>query len=1200
MLVINPYFTNGTTHPFDLVEWERRDAVIQGEGSVVFEQKGVEFPKFWSQLATNVVAQKYFRGALGTPEREYSLRQLIERVTKTIATEGEKRGYFDHASAVVFERELAHLILHQKMAFNSPVWFNVGVEPQPQCSACFINSVEDTMESILTLAKTEGMLFKYGSGTGTNLSPLRSSREPLKGGGSASGPVSFMRGFDAFAGVIKSGGKTRRAAKMVILNCDHPDIRQFIACKAHEEKKAHALIDAGYDGSFNGEAYNSVFFQNSNNSVRVTDEFMNAVCQGVQYPLKGRDGSVIETVNARDIWREIAEAAWQCGDPGVQFDSVCNEWHTSPVSGRINASNPCQPDFATVLTPHGIRTFADIQVGSIIWSGQQWTKVTKKVHTGTKSVWRYRTNAGSFIGTAQHRVIQNGQRCEAQDATAIDNCVGQNLLTNAAVCPTSLQAMMDGWVIGDGSVHHASGDLVYLDIGDEDHDIFADLGCLIVKKRGIGPYSYEVKTTITADELARTYERKIPHRYLTGGQAAIASFLRGLYSANGSICGGRVTLKAASFNIISDVQQMLSALGIASYVTTNKAVKVQFSNGEYLCKQSYDLNITHGRMLFRDLIGFCQKHKQVRLNDACQQKPISKKKKTWDIVDREELGQFPVYDITVEAPEHTYWTGGLLVSNCSEYMYLDDSACNLASLNLRKFTLPGSRSFDIRSFTEAVYLTILAQEIIVGFSSYPTKRIEENSHRFRPLGLGYANLGALLMSWGIPYDSDEGRSYAAGITALMTGCAYRMSAEIARACGGPCAGFAENREPFLAVIQKHRGACNELIGQNEIKRAALWQWDMAHMIGLTHGYRNSQATVLAPTGTIGFMMDCDTTGVEPDIALVKYKRLVGGGMLKITNQTVNEALRVLGYADAQREKIVEFIENNDTIEGSAIAPEHLPVFDCAFRAEKGTRSIQPIGHIKMMAAVQPFLSGAISKTVNMPSDATVEDIAEIYMLAWKLRLKAVAIYRDGCKRIQPLSTSSGSGGVAPAPVATATPGPIRRKLPDERRSITHKFVIGNHEGYIHVGLYPDGAPGELFITMSKEGSTISGLMDSFATAVSLGLQYGVPLRSIVDKFSRTRFEPSGWSGHEDIGHASSVLDYIARWLELKFLTEGSQAARQSQDVGQVQQPQQPRAERATQAVIENDAPLCHECGTVMVRSGACHKCSNCGATSGCS
>ena len=892
MISINSYFTNGTTHPFDVVEWERRDAVIAGEGSIVFEQKDVEFPKSWSQLATNVVVQKYFRGALGTPEREYSLKQLISRVTKTIAAEGEKKGYFNHASAQVFERELAHLILHQKMAFNSPVWFNVGVEPSPQCSACFINSVEDTMDSILTLAKTEGMLFKHGSGTGTNLSPLRSSREPLKGGGSASGPVSFMRGFDAFAGVIKSGGKTRRAAKMVILNCDHPDIRQFISCKAHEEKKAHALINAGYDGSFNGEAYSSVMFQNSNNSVRVTDEFMNAVVNGTKYELKGRDDTIIETVNARDIWREIADAAWQCGDPGVQFDTACNEWHTVPVSGRINASNPC-----------------------------------------------------------------------------------------------------------------------------------------------------------------------------------------------------------------------------------------------------------------------------------------------------------------------------------AEYMHLDDSACNLASLNLLKFTLPGSRSFDVRSFTEAVDLTILAQEIIVGFSSYPTPRIRDNSHRFRPLGLGYANLGAMLMSWGIPYDSDEGRHYAAGITALMTGCAYRMSAEIARACGGPCLGFNENREPFLGVLNKHRKACSKL-EWNELKCAALWQWDTARTIGLAHGFRNSQVTVLAPTGTIGFMMDCDTTGIEPDIALVKYKRLVGGGMLKITNQTITEALRRgLGYSDVEQKRIVAHIEANDTIEESSLKPEHLPVFDCAFRAQNGTRSIQPTGHIKMMAAVQPFLSGAISKTVNMPSDATVEDIAEIYMLAWKSGLKAVAIYRDGCKRIQPLSTSSGGGAapVAPAvpPVeavpptpAPATPAaPARRKLPDERQSITHKFVIGNHEGYIHVGLYPDGTPGELFITMSKEGSTISGLMDSFAISVSMGLQYNVPLRSIVDKFSRTRFEPSGWSAHSEIGHASSVLDYISRWLELKFLKNGAVRGTAAPDAGHVQLDSPHQVEPAPaqhQAVTDNDAPLCHECGTVMARSGACHKCSNCGATSGCS
>ena len=880
MLVINPYFTNGTTHPFDTVEWERRDAVIQGDGAIVFEQKGVEFPKFWSQLATNVVAQKYFRGALGTPEREYSLRQLITRVVKTIAYEGEKRGYFNHDSAMVFEHELAHLILHQKMAFNSPVWFNVGVEANPQCSACFINSVEDTMDSILTLAKTEGMLFKYGSGTGTNLSTLRSSREPLKGGGSASGPVSFMRGFDAFAGVIKSGGKTRRAAKMVILNCDHPDIRQFIACKAHEEKKAHALIDAGYDGSFNGEAYNSVMFQNSNNSVRVTDEFMQAVISDCDHALKGHDGSVVEVVKAKTIWREIAEAAWQCGDPGVQFDTVCNDWHTSPTSGRINASNPC-----------------------------------------------------------------------------------------------------------------------------------------------------------------------------------------------------------------------------------------------------------------------------------------------------------------------------------SEYMYVDDSACNLASLNLRKFQLDNG-DLDVGAFEHAVDLTILAQEIIVGNSRYPTERIAENSHNLRPLGLGYANLGALLMSRGLPYDSDEGRAYAAAVTAIMGGRAYRMSAEISRDHGGPFKGYEKNREPFLGVMRKHRQHVDHIdsaLCPYDLLQAARGAWDEAIEVGERYGFRNGQATVLAPTGTIGFMMDCDTTGIEPDIALVKYKRLVGGGMLKITNQTVAEALTRLGYNAVEIAAIIKHIEEQDTIEEApGLRQEHLEVFDCAFRPLKGERSIEPTGHVRMMAACQPFLSGAISKTVNMPSDATVEDIEAIYMQAWKLGLKAVAIYRDGCKRSQPLSTS-GTATAATAAVSSPTtptpPSPYRRKLPDERHSITHKFSIGGHEGYVHVGMYDDGTPGELFITMSKEGSTISGLMDSFATAVSLGLQHGVPLQSFISKFKHTRFEPSGWTGNGH--HASSVLDYLFQWLEGKFGDDAVPApAPAPVTVAVVSSSPTPPPKQAF--VVESDAPNCHECGSLMFRSGACHKCANCGTTSGCS
>lgn len=870
-LAIRRVFTTPDNHPYDLLTWELRTAAITGEdGKVVFEQKDVEFPSTWSQLATNVVVQKYFRGVLGDPEREHSLRQLVDRVAYTITNWGIKDGYFrSQDNAITFRDELVHLLVNQKMAFNSPVWFNVGVEPKPQCSACFINSVEDTMESILTLAKTEGMLFKFGSGTGTNMSPLRGSKEQLRGGGSASGPVSFMKGFDAFAGVIKSGGKTRRAAKMVILNCDHPDVRDFIQCKAREEKKAHALIDAGYDGSFNGEAYNSVFFQNSNNSVRVTDEFMQAVVNDGDHALKGHDGSVVEVVKAKAIWREIAEAAWQCGDPGVQFDTTCNEWHTSPACGRINASNPC-----------------------------------------------------------------------------------------------------------------------------------------------------------------------------------------------------------------------------------------------------------------------------------------------------------------------------------SEYMYVDDSACNLASLNLRKFQLDNG-DLDISAFEHAVDLTILAQEIIVGNSSYPTERIAENSHNLRPLGLGYANLGALLMCRGLPYDSDEGRAYAAAVTAIMGGRAYRMSAQIARDHGGPFTGYAQNREPFLAVMRKHRqhvdGTCHA-----SLRAYAREAWDEAIEIGSIYGFRNGQATVLAPTGTIGFMMDCDTTGIEPDIALVKYKRLVGGGMLKITNQTVAEALTRLGYDAAEAAAIIKHIESEDTIEGApGLRHEHLEVFDCAFRPLKGERSIVPAGHVRMMAACQPFLSGAISKTVNMPSDATVEDIEAIYMQAWELGLKAVAIYRDGCKRSQPLSTSGTAAATVVSSPSAPQSSPYRRKLPDERHSITHKFSIGGHEGYVHVGMYDDGTPGELFITMSKEGSTISGLMDSFATAVSLGLQHGVPLQSFISKFKHTRFEPSGWTGNGH--HASSVLDYLFQWLEGKF---GDGAAAPAP---LVVKPVAAVVSSPKQAfVVESDAPNCHECGSLMFRSGACHKCANCGATSGCS
>jgi ribonucleoside-diphosphate reductase alpha chain len=930
-LTFDRYFTVEGVDPFDTVEWERRDAVISGaDGRVFFEQRQVEFPKTWSQTATNVVVQKYFRGTLGTAQRESSVRQMIGRVADTIYGWGKTDGYFkSERDAFAFRDELVHLLLHQKMAFNSPVWFNCGVEAAPQCSACFINSVDDSMASILGLAKTEGMLFKYGSGTGSNLSNLRSSRENLNGGGTASGPVSFMRGFDAFAGAIKSGGKTRRAAKMVILNVDHPDIVDFIDCKAVEEKKAWALIDAGYDGGFNvpGGAYDSVNYQNANHSVRVTDDFMQAVIKDGEHTTRAVTGAhqILETHKAKEIMRKMSEAAWICGDPGMQYDTTINDWHTSPNSGRINASNPC-----------------------------------------------------------------------------------------------------------------------------------------------------------------------------------------------------------------------------------------------------------------------------------------------------------------------------------SEYMYLDDSACNLASLNLRKFQREDG-DFDTEAFRRAVQTTITAMEIIVDNSSYPTERIGRNSFDYRPLGLGYANLGALLMSRGLPYDSVPGRAYSAAITALMCGEAYAQSARISMDATGPFKGFGANEEPFLRVMRKHRNAVDKIdhaLVPYELMQASKEAWDTAIEVGQKYGFRNGQATVLAPTGTIAFLMDCDTTGVEPDIALVKYKRLVGGGLLKIVNLTVPEALRKLGYVEREVDAIIDYIDKHDTIEGAPhLKDEHLPVFDCAFRSSNGTRSIHYMGHIRMMSAVQPFLSGAISKTVNLPNECTVEDIEDAYIQAWKLGLKAIAVYRDGCKRTQPLSTNlkqatTDGSKAAGDPLAalsreervlietlrdrkTRPAGPpmaIRHKLADERASFTHKFSIGGHEGYITVGLYADGTPGEIFVRMAKEGSVIAGLMDSFATATSLALQHGVPLQTLIEKFKGTRFEPSGFTGNQEIPLATSIMDYLFRWLSIRFTHSGERHPAAAGAAGQAQLdlPKIPlmakdflAAAVAGEAPIpvevkdrawvqETDAPPCHECGTLMVRNGACHKCPNCGSTSGCS
>src|SRR5256712_4514451 len=766
------FFTPPGSHAYDLVEWERRTAAITGEkGQVIFEQKDVEVPRSWSQLAINVVAQKYFRGSPGSPERETSVRQIIDRVVDTIADWGRQGGYFaTEEDAANWAEELRFLLVTQHASFNSPVWFNIGIPSRSQqASACFINSVQDSMESILELVKTEGMLFKFGSGTGTNLSVLRSSKEQLSGGGTASGPVSFMRGYDSFAGSIKSGGTTRRAAKMVILNAAHPDVLDFIRCKAEEEKKAWALIEAGYNVGFNvaGGAYDSVQFQNANHSVRIGDDFMRAVIDDKEWKTQAVvDGRTIDTYKARDLWREIADAAWICGDPGLQFDSTIQDWNVVPNTGRINATNPC-----------------------------------------------------------------------------------------------------------------------------------------------------------------------------------------------------------------------------------------------------------------------------------------------------------------------------------SEFVFLDDTACNLLSLNLMKFQTEQG-TFDVERFRHAVDVCFAGQEILVSNASYPTPAIGKNSEALRPLGLGYANIGALLMSMGLAYDSDEGRRFAGGITAIMTGRAFAQSARMAQV-KGPFRAYAKNREPMLRVMEKHRAAAYQLTTSPEsadVLQGARETWDEAVKRGRAHGYRNAQATVLAPTGTIGLMMGCDTTGIEPDLALVKYKKLVGGGLLKIVNTTVPAALRKLGYDEVKVKEIVEYIDENDTIEGAPhLQDEHLKVFDCAFKPVKGARSIAPMGHVRMMAAVQPFISRSMSKTVHLPTESTVEDIEQTYLESWKPVLKCIAIYRDACKRSQPLSTSLDKEKKATTP-ADVEYRAVRRKLPDERKAVTHKFDIGGHEGYLTGGLYEDGMPRALFVTLAKEGSTVPGLMDGFPTQASHALQ----------------------------------------------------------------------------------------------------------------
>ncbi|NED59033.1 vitamin B12-dependent ribonucleotide reductase [Micromonospora aurantiaca] len=941
-LKIERVWTTEGVHPYDEVAWERRDVVMTNwrDGSINFEQRGVEFPESWSVNAANIVTTKYFRGAVGTPEREWSLRQLIDRVVETYRTAGEEYGYFaTPADAEVFAHELTWMLLHQVFSFNSPVWFNVGTPSPQQVSACFILSVDDSMDSILDWYKEEGRIFQGGSGAGVNLSRIRSSKELLSSGGTASGPVSFMRGADASAGTIKSGGATRRAAKMVILDVDHPDIEEFVATKAREEDKIRALRDAGFDMDLGGADIVSVQYQNANNSVRVSDEFMTAVENGGGFDLRGRlDGQTIETIDAKKLFRTISQAAWECADPGLQYDDTINDWHTCPETGRITASNPC-----------------------------------------------------------------------------------------------------------------------------------------------------------------------------------------------------------------------------------------------------------------------------------------------------------------------------------SEYLHLDNSSCNLASLNLMKF-LRADGGFEVEKFVKSVEFVITAMDISICFADFPTEKIGETTRAYRQLGIGYANLGALLMASGLPYDSEQGREVSAAITSLMTGTAYRRSAELAGIVG-PYDGYARNAEPHKRVMRKH-AAANDAIKATgtvatAVQREATKQWTLGNKLGDKFGWRNSQASVLAPTGTIGLMMDCDTTGVEPDLALVKFKKLVGGGSMQIVNQTVPRALRSLGYPEEQVEAIVEHIaDHGHVVDAPGLKPEHYPVFDCAM----GERSIAPMGHVRMMAAVQPFISGAISKTVNMPEQATVEDVEKIYFEGWKLGLKALAIYRDNCKVGQPLSAAKPNKATAEtqAPAAEVEKvvekvveyRPVRKRLPKKRPSQTVSFSVGGAEGYLTASSYPDDGLGEVFLKMSKQGSTLAGVMDAFSVAISIGLQYGVPLETYVSKFTNMRFEPAGMTDDPDVRMAASVMDYIFRRLALDFLpydrraelgifTAKERAAHLRAEAeaeasgadltamaasapveapepktGPIAQPAQEMADAAAvkpapsvgsstellEAVIGKaaDAPLCFTCGTKMRPAGSCYVCEGCGSTSGCS
>jgi ribonucleoside-diphosphate reductase alpha chain len=1270
--------------PFAEIDWEIRDAYIPGKDGPVFEQKGVEFPRFWSQTATNIVAQKYFRGRMAAPERERSVKQMVGRVVDTITGWGREGGYFARADeAETFEAELKAILVNQLAAFNSPVWFNVGFEEKPQCSACFILSIDDSMESILDWIRREGIIFRGGSGSGINLSKLRSSQEQLSKGGYASGPVSFMRGADASAGTIKSGGKTRRAAKMVVLDVDHPDVEEFIWCKAHEEEKARVLEAAGYDMSLNSSDWASIQYQNANNSIRVTDAFMQSVEANAEWNLTARtDGTVLKTVPARDLLRQAADAAWRCADPGVQYDTTINSWHTCPNSGRINASNPCFPGDARVHTTRGLLTFAelwrlpfegeDVRVythratAEIPADGVVATKPTAVMQNGVSQIVRLRfANGQELRCTPNHRIwTLNRGYVEAEALTPDDQVLLNDSPTaadeaswllpiriEAAAVPrkhggsTIYHELPDRWSEGLGELMgHLVGDGWITDVqtgwayGSDDIDdglLDAHEHLLTELLGGVSRQEMRNRTVElrATSETVRSFFRglgvstgrahatRVPESIFRAPTQVQASFLRGLFGADGRVsrveAGGKanrhVGLGSRSEALLKDVLRLLNAFGIRGriYPASFTSTGVDGTSAGYESRQGFDVRITGSDLeRFADSIGFSAARKQAALESMLAGTSPCQTDGTTSLVAREDDGQEFVYNLT-EPLHHSYIVDGMVVANCSEYMHIDDSACNLASLNLMKFRRDDGE-FDVEAFEHAVDVVFLAQEIIVGYSSYPTPEIERNARAFRQLGLGYANLGALLMARGLPYDSDEGRAYAAAITALMTGRAYRKSAEIA-ARMGPFADYQANRAAMLNVISKHRAAVGNIDHAHavpgDLLTAARRAWDEALDLGEVHGYRNAQASVTAPTGTISFMMDCDTTGIEPDFSLVKSKKLVGGGEITIVNKTVPMALERLGYTPSETSEIEAYIDERNTVVGAPyLRTEHYPVFDCAI----GERAIHYMGHVKMMGAAQPFISGAISKTVNLPEETSVDEICNLLVEAWKLGVKAIAIYRDNCKVAQPLSKRVETAQPAPSPPQRQE----RRRLPEDRNEVGRKFRVGDYEGYIHVGLYDDGKPGDIFVDIAKEGTTLAGLMNSFMISVSLGLQYGVPLEVYVSKFAHMRFEPSGLTNDKDIRTAKSLVDYIFRWMGKKFLDPETQQElgimseevrrrlTEANDILEGKVPPDPEAPIASpgQTALFNaweDAVECAKCGGRMVRTGACYTCRDCGQNTGC-